>query len=78
MKKIAQLLLITSLLVICGCTYRHYLGMHGPSVRTDPAIHEGITNDEQCLACHAPGSADTESPTTSHSGFRGCLKCHND
>ena len=78
MKKYFQLFIIALLLVMCGCAYRHYLGMHGPSVRADPDIHADITNDGQCLACHAPGSADTESPVTSHPGFSGCLKCHND
>lgn len=77
MKKIFMLFLIASLLVMCGCAYKHYLGMHGPSIKAYPDIHKGMTKDAQCLACHDP-HIDTQGTPTSHPGFKGCLKCHDD
>jgi hypothetical protein len=65
------------LLFSCACAYRHYLGMHGPSVRSFPDIHSGQTADRECLGCHHPDQ-DPEGPATSHPEFTGCLKCHND
>ncbi len=77
--KTAKRLFLIFLAVISfsGCAYRYYLGMHGPSIREFPDIHKGYTEDSQCLACHGPGSDSTATPTT-HPGFTGCLKCHND
>ncbi len=66
-----------ALTVFGGCAYRHYLGMHGPSVRNFPDIHQGVTEDQDCLSCHYPGR-DSEGLHTSHPEFKGCLKCHND
>ncbi|MBR9982360.1 MAG: hypothetical protein KFF50_15115 [Desulfatitalea sp.] len=66
-----------AMVILGGCAYRHYLGMHGPSVRRYPGIHEGVTEDAQCLLCHHP-DRDPAGPPTSHPQFAGCLKCHND
>jgi len=67
--------------IIClflgGCAYRYYLGMHGPSIKSFPDTHQGITEDRDCLDCHDPGQNPTGPPTT-HPQFTGCLKCHND
>ena len=65
------------LTVFCSCAYRHYLGMHGPSVKAVPDIHQYVTKDQDCLSCHHP-DRDPEGPPTSHPQFTGCLKCHND
>ncbi len=62
-----------------GCAYRYFLGMHGPSTRNSPDIHtDSIKEDGQCLQCHGPKANSGEAPITSHAGFKGCLKCHND
>lgn len=61
----------------CACAYRHYLGMHGASIKAFPEIHQNTTTDQDCLSCHAPDQAD-EGQATSHPHFTGCLKCHND
>jgi hypothetical protein len=66
-----------TLAVLCSCAYRYYLGMHGPSIRRFPDIHEGVREDSECLECHHP-DRDPEGPPTSHPQFKGCLKCHND
>lgn len=71
---VALCLLLTS---ASGCAYRHFLGMHGPSVQDSLAIHQGISDDADCLDCHDPKVA-TEAPPTTHPSFSGCLKCHND
>ncbi len=68
---------VMGLLILGGCAYQHYLGLHGPSVRNSPDIHQGMTNDAACLECHHPENS-TMAPATSHPGFSGCLKCHND
>jgi hypothetical protein len=75
LKKIA--ICFALLTVLGGCAYRHYLGMHGPSIRNSPDIHQGITEDQDCLDCHHP-DRDPEGPPTSHPEFKGCLKCHDD
>ena len=62
---------------IGGCAYRHYLGMHGPTVRLSAAIHAGVSADGDCLECHDP-ARPPQGPPTPHPGFTGCLKCHND
>lgn len=66
-----------ALLVLGGCAYRHYMGLHGPSIRSTPDIHEGVTEDADCLDCHHP-DRDPVGPPTSHPQFTRCLKCHND
>jgi hypothetical protein len=71
------ILLIMAMMILGGCAYRHYLGLHGPSVRNHPEIHEGVTEDVECLGCHHP-ERDPVGPPTSHAQFAGCLKCHND
>ncbi len=63
--------------VLCGCAYRHYMGLHGPSIRNSPDVHEGVREDAECLACHDP-DRDPVGPPTSHPQFTGCLKCHDD
>ena len=68
---------LLAILFLSGCAYRYYLGMHGPSMQQSPGIHEGVTQDADCLNCHRPGP-DPTGPPTSHPGFTGCLKCHND
>lgn len=78
MKTAKRIILCTLvLLVMAGCAYRHYLGMHGPSVRSYPDVHEGVTEDADCLQCHHP-DRNPVGPPTSHPQFTGCLKCHND
>jgi hypothetical protein len=67
-----------SILIMGGCAYRHYLGLHGPSIKLYPDIHEGITEDHECLECHHPDQDPYDGPPTSHPNFTGCLKCHND
>jgi hypothetical protein len=67
----------TALLLVSGCAYRHYMGLHGPSVRRTPDIHQGVTEDAECLECHHP-DREPVGPPTSHPQFTGCLKCHND
>ncbi len=68
---------LCALLFCSGCAYRYYLGFHGPSIRMYPDIHEEVTRDEECLACHHP-DRNPSGPPTSHPEFTGCLKCHND
>ncbi len=65
------------LLSSSGCAYRYYLGLHGPSIKSNPEIHIDVQNDDQCLECHDPHTP-TDAPPTSHPDFKGCLKCHND
>lgn len=78
MKTIKQILFGSLILVVVtGCAYRYYLGMHGPSIRNFPDVHEGVTEDSECLQCHHP-ERDPAGPPTSHPQFTGCLKCHND
>lgn len=71
-----RLCLLVLLITVTGCAYGYYLGLHGPTIRMYPDVHESATRDEQCLACHHPDHA--EGPPTSHPNFTGCLKCHND
>ena len=68
---------LVALTMISGCAYRHYLGLHGPSIQRSPDVHEGVTEDQECLECHHP-DRDPTGPPTSHPKFTGCLKCHND
>ncbi len=68
---------IVLILLVSGCAYRYYLGMHGPSIRQYPQIHAGFKTDAECLECHHPGR-DPSGPATSHPQFTGCLKCHDD
>ena len=75
-KSIIVMALIFSILNF-GCAYRHYMGLHGPSIKSFPDVHEGVTEDNECLQCHHP-DRDPEGPPTNHPHFTGCLKCHND
>lgn len=75
--KTAVTALALGVLGLGGCAYRHYLGLHGPSIRRYPDIHAGVRRDEECLGCHHP-DRDPVGPPTTHPGFRGCLKCHDD
>ncbi len=72
-KSVFFLLLIV---IVSGCSYKAYLGMHGASIKSSPDIHIDATEDKQCLECHYSDTA--EGPITPHSNFKGCLKCHND
>ncbi len=76
-KKTCAVALLLLIAASSGCGYRYYLGMHGPSIKNSPDIHHSSSEDGQCLACHSPEKAH-EAPPTSHPGFKGCLKCHND
>ena len=60
-----------------GCAYRYYMGMHGPSIRLYPEVHQGFREDSECLSCHHP-DRDPKGPPTTHPNFVGCFKCHND
>ncbi len=78
MPNLIKILICSAILAISGgCAYRHYLGVHGPSIQLFPDTHQGITNDQDCLDCHDP-AREPEGPPTSHPTFTGCLKCHND
>jgi hypothetical protein len=72
------LALLAFLLLISSCTYRHYLGMHGPSIKRYPTLHADFKADKSCLTCHASGSPIHAPKKTNHPNFKGCLKCHND
>lgn len=77
--RMLTLTIIVMLTATTGCAYRNYLGMHGPSLRTYPEIHDAaITDDADYLGCHSPDNRQNATPATSHPGFKGCLKCHND
>jgi hypothetical protein len=65
------------ILSLSGCAYRHYLGMHGPSVKRHPDIHAKVTRDKECLMCHNP-EMNPNGPLNNHPQFIGCLRCHND
>ncbi len=78
MKKCTLIVILSGfLLVMSSCAYRHYLGLHGPTIKLSPEEHEGVTGDEECLECHHPDREPSGPPTT-HPNFTGCLKCHND
>jgi cytochrome c551/c552 len=62
--------------LLSGCAYRHYLGMHGPSIKAFPDKHEGVIIDQDCLNCHDP-DRNPVGPPTSHPKFAGCIKCHD-
>lgn len=72
-----KFLIIFLTITSMGCSYRHYMGLHGPSVKSYPDLHAGITTDRECLECHHPDKSP-KGPPTSHPEFTGCLKCHND
>ena len=77
-KRLLTLAILLLLISSAGCGFRHYLGLHGPSTRNSPEIHtDAITEDGQCLHCHAPTDNSGDAPLTSHAGFQGCLKCHS-
>lgn len=69
--------LLLSALSGAGCAYRYYLGMHGPSIRLSPQVHQGFREDSECLSCHRPGR-NPQGPPTTHPTFVGCFKCHSD
>ena len=75
MKKIV--IPLCMVIILGGCAYRHYVGLHGPTIWTYPDIHDGAAKDTDCLGCHDPDQNPT-GPATSHPRFKGCLKCHND
>ncbi len=69
--------LVAVVALVTSCAYQHYLGMHGTSIKKNPAIHANQTNDQSCLTCHDPKTSFV-APKTNHPNFTGCLKCHND
>jgi predicted CXXCH cytochrome family protein len=69
--------LLAAIFLVTSCAYRHYVGMHGPSVKKHPLIHADYTADPSCQMCHDPRSS-VVAPKTNHPNFTGCLKCHND
>ena len=72
-------ILLAFLTTSAGCAYRHYLGMHGPSIGNTPDIHDSsLREDAQCLDCHAMQDNAAGAPATTHPTFKGCLKCHSD
>ncbi len=71
-----SILFVLIVLVISGCSYKAYMGMHGTSIKLYPDIHGDVADDKQCLECHRPDFA--EGPVTPHPDFKGCIKCHND
>ena len=78
MKHVHRMIIcVVSLVVLCSCAQRYYLGMHGPSIRRFPEVHDGVSEDAECLGCHHPDRDPQGQPTT-HPQFQGCLKCHND
>ena len=78
MKKCTLIVILYGFILVMGsCANRHYLGFHGPSIKRTPDVHEGVTQDEECLECHHPDNEPAGPPTT-HPNFTGCLKCHND
>ncbi len=78
LKKTLTLTLLAALTLSTGCAVRHYLGLHGPTIKNYPEIHiDSIREDVQCLECHNPDNPG-DAPRTSHPSFKGCLKCHND
>ncbi len=76
-KKTCAVALLFFIAASSGCGYRYYLGMHGPSIKNSADIHQPFRDDGQCLDCHNPEKPQ-DAPPTSHPGFKGCLKCHND
>ncbi len=78
MPNLIKILICSAILTFAGgCAYRHYLGVHGPTIKMFPDTHHGLMNDQDCLDCHHP-DREPEGPATSHPQFTGCLKCHND
>ncbi|MEE4242048.1 MAG: cytochrome c3 family protein [Desulfopila sp.] len=79
MKKISRYLCAGVLLIVLsGCGYGYYFGLHGPSIQQYPGVHEGVSEDADCLGCHSPDSGNDDALSTSHPSFTGCIKCHND
>ena len=76
-KAVVFLMFLSLLLAGYGCAYRYYIGMHGPSIKLSPDVHEGAREDSRCLECHHPDNS-SQGPATTHPHFTGCLKCHND
>jgi hypothetical protein len=70
-------MLMLDLVFWSGCAYHYCMGMHGPSIRLHPEVHQGFKENGECLSCHHL-DPDPRGPPTTHPGFVGCLKCHND
>lgn len=75
--KLSLLFALFLLISACAVHGLYYLGLHGPSIKLSPDVHEGFGEDAECLDCHQP-DGDPAAPQTTHAGFHGCLKCHND
>lgn len=77
MTKLRKLLIVClGIVLVSGCAYRAYFGLHGTSIKLHPEIHAGVSTDSECLQCHSP--EHPLGPPTPHPDFTGCLKCHND
>jgi hypothetical protein len=76
---VKRVFLLVLIITVSACIPGlYYFGFHGPSIRLTPEEHEGFTEDEECLECHGKESDPDEAPLSTHYGFHGCLKCHND
>jgi len=71
---VKTVILLIFVLTIFSCAY---LGFHGHSIKLHPDIHNGISEDHECLDCHHPDK-EPQGPPTPHPRFSGCIKCHND
>lgn len=71
-------IVVMAVFLTSACAYKHYLGIHGPSIKKHPVVHQGFSTDQSCLICHGIGSTGKGVPKTNHPDFTGCLKCHND
>lgn len=77
--KMVVIVTLFFLISACAISGLYYLGFHGPSIRFTPDAHDGVDDDDmECIDCHGPDAEDPEIPPTTHSGFHGCFKCHND
>ena len=71
MKKCTLIVVLCGfLLLISSCAYRHYLGLHGPSVKLYPDVHEGVTDGKECLECHHPDKEPTGPPNDAPEFYR--------
>ncbi len=43
------LLFLLLVLIISGCSYKAYMGIHGSSIKLHPDTHIDVTEDKQCL-----------------------------
>ena len=75
-KWLKRTFLLGTVLFFIGCGHMAYLGIHGKSIKSYPAMHDAVAGDAQCLECHHPDNP--QGPVSPHPEFTGCIKCHND